>query len=324
MAKDKQEKVRPPELTISPELKKKVDELIKATHKDGVEYWSEEITETIYVPIDIGEIRVLHVKPKKPKNKRILLFIPGWGVTNDEFNDIYEILHEDVEFYYIETREKSTSRIKRWRTNLRVSEKAKDIQIVIDYFNLNDKDFFIGGPCWGSTVDLTGLKEKTIKAPAIVAFDPAYKLAFSPFLIRLGAIIPAFVVTIIKRILKFFILRGMKEERQRERTAAFIDSAEAWKWMRSAFQNRKLNMFDIFGELEEEIPVFNGTKDKFHPQEVYPEMAKAMPNGRFFYMEADESDRERLQGIIMREFAMVDGKAGIPKLFLEFEKELKR
>ncbi|NHK31130.1 MAG: hypothetical protein FK730_07240 [Asgard group archaeon] len=324
MAMKKQEKIRPPEIIITPELKKKVEALINATYKEDVEYWSEEITETIYVPIDVGEIRVLHVKPKKPKNKRILLFIPGWGVTNDEFNDVYEILHEDIEFYYIETREKSTSRIKRWGTNLTVSEKAKDVQRVIDYFNLNDKDYFIGGPCWGSTVSLVGLKEKILKAPAYVVFDSAYKLTFSGFLIRLGVIIPAFIVTIIKKILKFFVIRGMKEKRQKERTAAFIDSAEVWKWKKSAFQNRKLNLFNILGDIEEEIPSFNGTKDKFHPQEKFPEMARTMPNGRFFYMEVDESERERLQGVIMREFALVDGKTGIPEIFLEFEKELKR
>ncbi|NHJ39155.1 MAG: hypothetical protein FK731_03920 [Asgard group archaeon] len=324
MVKKEQEKVRPPELTINPELKKKVDELIQATYKEGVEYWSEEITETIYVPIDVGEIRVLHVKPKKPKNKRILLFLPGWGVTNDEFNDIYEILHEEVEFYYVETREKSTSRIKRWGTNLTVSEKAKDVQRVIDYFKLNEKDYFIGGPCWGSTVTLVGIKEKILNAPAYVVFDSAYKLTFSKLLIRLGVIVPAFIVAILKRILKFFAIRGMKEERQKERTAAFIDNAEVWKWKKSAFQNRNLNLFDILGEIEEEIPSFNGTKDKFHHQEVFPEMARLMPNGRFFYMEVDESERERLQGVIMREFAMIDSKSGIPKIFLQFEKELKR
>jgi len=53
-------------------------------------------------------------------------------------------------------------------------------------------------------------------------------------------------------------------------------------------------------------------------------MAKELPNGRFFFMNADESVRERLQAVIMRELALVDAKINVPPSLLQFEKELKR
>ncbi|MHA1212526.1 MAG: hypothetical protein ACTSSH_08700 [Candidatus Heimdallarchaeota archaeon] len=41
-------------------------------------------------------------------------------------------------------------------------------------------------------------------------------------------------------------------------------------------------------------------------------------------MNADESVRERLQAVIMRELALVDAKINVPPSLLQFEKELKR
>ena len=38
-----------------------------------------ETREIIYVPVDDGEIRVIHVNPKNKISKRPLVFIPGWG-----------------------------------------------------------------------------------------------------------------------------------------------------------------------------------------------------------------------------------------------------
>ena len=314
----------PIELTISPELKGKVDEMVESTFKDVSEYWSKDITEEIYVPIDIGEITVLHVKPKKPKNKRLLIFVPGWGVTNDEFNDLYEALHDEIEFYYIETREKSTSRIKRRKTKLTVSEKAKDIQKVLDYLKITGKEFIISGPCWGATVILMGLYEKTLKVHNCLVFDPAYELTFPKFLIKMSILIPAFVISFFKSIAKFFVLLGMKEKRQRERTTSFIDRATIWKWKRSAFQNRNINLFNILPKIEEEIPVFNGSIDKFHPQIAYPMEAKAMPKGRFFFLEVNEDKRERILSSVLKEFALVDNNTKYPKRILEFEKKLTR
>ncbi|MHA1631168.1 MAG: hypothetical protein ACTSXO_06790 [Candidatus Heimdallarchaeota archaeon] len=316
---------RIPELTISPQLKQEVDALVQATYKTNVRHWSPAITREFYVPIgEVGEIRVLHVKPKQPKNTAPVLFIPGFGVIQEEFNDLYEALQEDIEFYYIETREKTSSKIKRRKTKLTLSEKAKDIQTVIDFLNLSQKDFLLVGTCWGSSVVLTGLYEKTLTAPRILLFDPAFELAFSKFIVNISILLPTFMVSLLKRIFKFFALMGMKEKRQKERTSAFIDNAVVWKWKRAAYQNRKLNLFKILPAIEKELFIVNGSNDRFHNQEIYPMEAKALPHGRFFYLEVDESKRERMMAAVIREFALGTQVQPVPLVMQKFEKNLKR
>jgi len=316
---------KPQELQVTEEQQLKIDQLIDSTRKEGVTYWDKKITKEIFVPVDDGEIRILHVKPEKPKNKRIILFIPGWGVIADGFQDLYEGLFDSVEFYYIETREKGSSRINPIRkADMSISQNAKDIQSTIDYLGLQNTDFVLAGPCWGATIQLLGLLEKTLDAPTIIAFDPMHKLWFNRFLLDIAPIVPAFLVNWLKPLFKWVLFGNMKEKAQKKRSEDFLDSADAKKWKKAAYQARKLNLYGKLNKIQKEILVFNGTTDKVHEQIEYPKIAKELPNGRFFYLNTDESKRERMLTAVLREFALVDGKTNIPKSLREFEKKLSR
>ncbi|MHA1463150.1 MAG: alpha/beta fold hydrolase [Candidatus Heimdallarchaeota archaeon] len=194
------------ELQVTEEQQLKIDQLIDSTRKKGVTYWDKKITKEIFVPVDDGEIRILHVKPEKPKNKRIILFIPGWGVIADGFRDLYEGLFDSVEFYYIETREKGSSKINSVRkADMSISQNAKDIQSTINYLGLQNTDFVLAGPCWGATIQLLGLLEKTLDAPTIIVFDPMHKLWFNRFLLDIAPIVPAFLVNWLKPLFKWVL-----------------------------------------------------------------------------------------------------------------------
>ncbi|MBN1331072.1 MAG: hypothetical protein JXA54_16485 [Candidatus Heimdallarchaeota archaeon] len=325
MAKKKQEIINvPPELTISPDLQREVDQLIDLSKRDVVSYWDSKDTEYIFVPVDGGEIRVIHVKPEKPKNKQPIIHLPGWGVTPMGFNVLYEVLHEDYEFYYIETREKGSSRIKKRKANMTILQKAKDVQKVLDYLGLSDKDFVLFSPCWGATIAIEGIKENILVIPRLVTFDPMHKLWFNKFLIQISPIVPSFIVAIIKPILMFFAFFRMKEKNQLKRNKQFVKNAVIWKWKRAAYKAKDLELYGTLSSINNEILVFNGTTDKVHEQSDYPKLAKELPKGRFFFMKTDESNRERLQAIVMKEFANVETKSGIPPSLLQFEKELQR
>lgn len=322
-SEDIQEK--PPELQVTEAQQLKIDQLIDSVRKEGVNYWDKKITKEIFVPVNDGEIRVLHVKPEKSKNQRIVLFLPGWGVIPAGFRHLYEGLYDSIEFYYIESREKGSSRIFPIRkADMTIEQNAKDIQSIINYLGLQNTDFVLAGACWGATTIFIGLLEKTLDAPTIVAFDPMYKLWFSRFILDISPIIPAFVGNWLKPLFKWVLFGNMKEKAQKKRSMDFIDNADVRKWKKASYQARKLNMYDKINEIQKEILIFNGTTDKVHEQSEYPKMTKALPQGRFFYMNADESTRERLLTTVLREFALVDGKTYIPQSLREFEKKLIR
>jgi hypothetical protein len=318
------EVAKPPELTVSAEQQKKIDEMIESSRKKDVVLWDSKITKEIYVPVDGGEIRVVHVKPEKPLNKRTIVFVPGWGGMQEGFNELYEVLHDEIEFYWIDTREKRTSRIKRRKVDLTIQRFAIDIMQAIDYLKIDKENFTIIGSCWSSTIILQGILDYNFEAKSILLFDPMHKLWFNRFILTFEPIVPAFVVNILRPVFMFFAFLGMKEKKQKERSQRFVKNAVVWKWKKAAYQVRDLELFGTLNAIKQEIIVFNETTDKVHNQEDYPKMAKEMPNGRFFFMNTVESNREQIMSAIIKEFAKTDLKTNIPPVLREFEKNLKR
>ena len=186
-------------LQLSREKCQKVEAMLATTRRKVPNFWEEETTETFYVPVENAKLRVFHIKPKNPAGKRPIVFIPGWGVLPAGFMDFYEAVHGLAEIYYIETREKGSSQINRRasrrknkrKTKFNMSLQAQDIQAVINYFKLADKDFVLLGPCWGASIILQGLLDGVLKAPTFVTFDPMHKLWFSRFVLTyIGPLLP--------------------------------------------------------------------------------------------------------------------------------------
>lgn len=280
-----------------------------------------ETRRIIYVPVDDGEIRVIHVNPKNKISKRPLVFIPGWGVIPRNFIDLYEVLHDKVELYYIETREKGSSRIKRFKSKLTMNQKAKDVGDALNFLGLNgDKDFVIMGSCWGGAIILQGLMDKSIKAPTIVPIDPMHRLWYPQWMLDyIGPILPIWLLHLMKPLLKWLRLRKMTEKVQKQRAEDLIKEAVMWKWKRAGFQCRHFELFGNLHKIDEEVFVFNATNDLIHDKKDYPKIAKEIPKGRFIYMETDESNREYMMGILGREFSKISSSEGIPPILKEFE-----
>ena len=312
-------------LDITPELEQKVHDMLTATEKNVPYFWEIDTTERIYVPVDDGEILVYHIKPNNPISKRPLVFVPGWGGTGLGFMDFYEVIHDKVECYYIETREKRSSRMDRKKAKFDMSQKAKDIQDAINCLELDKKDFILYGTCWGSAIILQGLIDGTIEAPTIIANDPMHTIWFSKWFLRyISPMLPVFVVEMIRPIVKRLQLRGLKEETQRRRAELFADNAEIWKWKRAADSVKDFELFGNVSGITREVFVTNGTVDKIHDQVTYPKIAAEMPFARFIYLKTDESRRERLMGLVSLEFSKVTKTDEVPSSLRDLEKKLNR
>ena len=301
-------------------LHKRKDELYQDIN---LNFWEEPTAKIHWIPVEDGEIRVVHIKPNNRKSKRPVIFISGWQAMPYQFADVYKIFHERVEVYFVETREKYTSKIPKRKTDFSLSQKAKDVQNTINYFNLQDKDFVLFGTCWGATVILQGLLDGTLKAPTICIFSPMHKLWFNEFILKvIVPFIPGFVVGILMKILSRVIFLGEKAKTQKNRMELTVREGVGWKWKRAARAARNLELFGKLEAIHEEILVISGTHDRVHKAYDYPRFADELPNGRFFHFGIEEYEREMFMGVLLYELSLTSaGKT--PELFSIFEKEIK-
>ena len=303
---------------------RRVGELLGADGRRAPEFWKPEVSRELYVPVPGAELRVYHSRPASPVARRPIVLVPGWGTIPQGFQGFYETLHGQAELYYLETREKISSRLGR-RPDMSVLRSGRDIQTALAALGLAGKrDFVLVGACWGASMILEGLLAGELDAPTIILADPMHTLWFPKWVLRwISPLLPAAMVRLLRPVLRQAMLGDMKESAQKQRTFAFVNSADIWKWKKSAEAARDFELFGRLQSLSRELFVLNGTADKVHDQSHYPRIARELPRGRFLFVPVDERYRERMFAAVALEFARQSAADGLPASLAGFEKQVR-
>ncbi|MFW9922189.1 MAG: hypothetical protein ACFFDW_02760 [Candidatus Thorarchaeota archaeon] len=308
------------------EQKQAIIDLLNQGRRDVPLFCEEGINEVIYVPVEDGELKVYHHTPKKSILKRPILFIPGYVAAPSTWVDFHKPQHDLGEYYYLETREKNSSRIKKSRkVRMDLKQSAKDIKSVIEFLGLDRKDYVLFGSSYGGGIIFEALIKQYINPPTVLLFDPiAYWIYTTPFTNFILAFIPPFILNSIRFFIAKLYLAGMKNQAQKRRMMAFVKGIEPWKFRKCTLQNRKLNIVEDLKEITSETIICHGPLDKYHPRMAYYNYAKSIPKGRLIFMFTEDEERELLAGVIATEFAKVTKNEGIPTSLAKFEIEIKR
>ncbi|MBN2156250.1 MAG: hypothetical protein JW776_09415 [Candidatus Lokiarchaeota archaeon] len=294
--------------------------LLEKNNRNVPYFYNEGISDPFYIPVKGGEIRAFHHIPKKSITKRPVLFVPGFGTSMWAWREFSLPFVEQGEFYFLETREKKSSKFKsRFKAKMTLEQVAEDIKVVIQYLDLDSKDFVLFGTSYCGGAILKGLIDKTLTAPTIVLFDPFFKLLYYRRLISILRFIPPRILSAIRYILGRIALKGEKNESQRERAKFIRDEAELWKWRKASVSILKSNLLNDLSKIHEEVLIFHGPQDKHHPSGVYEDVAKRIPNGRYFSALSPEDKRELACGVIGLEFCKIRAEDGIPNSIHLFE-----
>jgi len=301
-------------------------DLLEKTPKDVPDFYNDGECEQIYIPVEGGEIRVFHRKPKNITAKRPILFVPGYSTTPWSWRAFPKPIHNNTEYYFLETREKTSSKIKRNRkANFTVDQKAKDIRDAIQFLGLDKIDYVLYGTSYCGGIVLQGLIHNYFNPPTVVVFDPLCKWSsFKKAIKWLLPIMPPFVLGMMRFLLAKIFLSGMKNQYQKQRNLDFIRGAHPYKWRKACLQNQHFNIIDELGKIKNEVFVLHGTKDKFHPGETFYDYAKRIPRGRFIYFNCDQEKRELFNGVVGSLFANVTKDKDMPSQLLSLEIVLER
>ena len=311
-------------LTVAPETEGDVAALMRAADRPAPRFWEPGVGEEIRVPVEGAEIRVFHFRGRDHAARRPVVLVPGFGVIPAGFQDFFAAMHGLTELYYVETREKSSSRIAAGRADMSVSRSARDLAQAFSFLGLEGHDFVLVAPCWGAAICLQGLIEGSLHAPTFLMADPMHTLWFPKWLLRfISPLLPVGVVRLLRPLFARAMIGDMEEPTQRARAHAFVYGADIWKWKKSAEAARDFELYGLLTGIDREVFVLNGTGDKIHDQRDYPHMAAEMPRGRFIYMPTGESNRERLFGAAALEFARIAAADGLPASLSAFEKKLR-
>jgi pimeloyl-ACP methyl ester carboxylesterase len=306
--------------------KKTIKELLDKGRRNVPTFLDEGACEILYVPIDDGELRVFHHKPQKQTTKRPIVFIPGYVAAPSTWTD-FHIPHQGFgEYYYLETREKRSSKIKRTReTSMTISQTAYDLGVALENLGLKKKDYVLASSSYGGAVILDGLINKYFDPPTTFVHDPIVKWIWEKSINNiLLRIFPMSLLNTIRIPIAYIFTAGMKNKDNRRRMIEFARGLEPWKFKKCTLQNNKFNIFDDLKKIENEVFINTGPLDRYHPRLSYYNYAKEIPKGRFLFMNTADKNRQLLAGVIGTEFAKVNKEEGLPEILKQFEIEIKR
>jgi pimeloyl-ACP methyl ester carboxylesterase len=246
---------------------------------------------------------------RSPESVRPLpvLFLPGWGGIIEGFDEVIEAVEDDVDLYYLETREKETSRLAP-EAGFTMADYAADVAAAVGELGLDARGYVLMGSSFGASVALQALAPPPAGADlcpaATVLFEPMPKLWMSALLVRvLAAVEPLGLIAVLKPLLTGVVLAGMRQPVQRRRAALVIRRADTAKWRKAALAMLRWRIFDITGGIKKPVAVIRATGDRFHEESVYPAIAAALPRGELFDIPVPEDEREALMGRIASVYA---------------------
>jgi len=311
---------------ISEKQKQAIQELLDKGRRNTPLFCEKGVNEEIFIPVKDGEVRVLHHKPEEQRTKRPILFLPGFVAAPWTWNDFHRTHHGFAEYYYFETREKKSSKIRRHRKlKLGIDQSAIDLAEVIDELGLNKKDYVLASASYGGGVVFQALIDKLIKPTTVVSFDPIAKWVYGTWWANAFIqLTPSFILQATRTLIARIYLVTMKNKAQRERMVAFMKGGDAWKFKRSTRHNFKWDIIAELPKITDEVFITHGPLDKYHPRMAYYNYTKAIPKGRFIFMDTADEDRELIAGLIATEFAKVTKNDGLPKSLEQFEIKIER
>jgi Alpha/beta hydrolase family len=303
-----------------------VERLLAVEQPDAPRFWEPGGgAEIITVPGDGVELRVYRMRPARPVARRPIVFVPGWGTNPPGWYDFTKAVCGRAELYYLETREKASSRILDRSTDMGVGQAARDIGRALDFLGLVGQDFVLAGACWGAAQVLKGMIDGCLRAPTVLLQDPMHRLWFPRWILRwVSPLVPLPLLHVLRPILTRVMLGDMKEPVQKARAYAFVYGADFWKWKKSAEAARDFELHGALGGVRDEVFVLNGTADKVHDPAHYPRIASELPRGRFLFTPTVESRRELLLGAVALEFAKVAAEDGLPGSLAGFERRVRQ
>ncbi|MBN2103606.1 alpha/beta hydrolase [bacterium] len=252
--------------------------------------------------------------PSRRQGFPAVVFVAGWVSRIEGWEHVLRDMTRDFPVYYIETREKISSRVPRG-AKFDVYAIGDDIVQAVDQLDLQDNQYLLFGSSLGATVIMdcyARLKTKPC-CLALVAPNAEFRI---PFLwkVIIALFYPPFYFLLkpwIKWHLKYFRLNVKKDWAQYEKYCRTLDCADPKKLKSAAQAFSKYRIWEALKTIDAPVLLIGGSHDKLHEPENLKRMTEKLAiikyvdletNARTHSAEVVEAIREFIRDHILKNF----------------------
>ena len=268
----------------------------------------EKIARVIFVDVDDGtRLRILTTKPSNAEVDLPLVLVPGMGSIPWGWDVVLMGLKEFMPIYYLETREKKSSKPPK-NARFTIERMARDLKQVIEQLGLNDEKYFLMGSSMGGSVIVEALRTHLVTPLGTILVGPTLKFPYPYWLKYLIYPVPAFFVTLIKPLVRLYIhmllVDTKKEPLQAIKYDKVLDEFEPWKMKKLGIHIAGFDGWKGLENIKTHCLLVGASLDKMHKSEATKKIATIIPYADFVDLGSNKNTHDMPMVETVKKYAL--------------------
>lgn len=260
--------------------------------------------ETVAVS-DRVSLRIFHFLPAQEKGNPPVVFVAGWISMMRGWQVVLREMTKDFEIFYIETREKISSRVS-GKEKFGVAEIGRDIVELISRLGLPEAGYVLLGSSLGGTVilDCWHLLKPKPRCLALIGPNAVFRVPK----LWMGVVYcfyPGFYAVlkpVIKWYLRTFRMDIESDYAQYEKYCNALDSADPWKLKKAVIPFSKYRVWDRLPGIDCPSLIVGASRDKLHEPENLHKMVSMMPKAEYLDLETNQGTHSEKMVVELRKY----------------------
>ncbi len=236
-------------------------------------------------------LRVIRFIPSQSTQNPEVVFVPGWISRMEGWKKVLREMTRDFKIYYVETREKISSRVK-GKVPFTVEALGKDVKEIVRHYQLKDNQYILFGSSLGATVilDCYRFLEQRPRCLVLIGPNAVFRVpTLGMIIIRL--FYPGFyplIKPVIKWYLRNFRLDVKSDYQQYIKYSRAIDAADPFKLKKAAIAFSSYQVWERLPEISCPALIIGASRDKLHEPENLKRITAMLPNSTYLDMETNQ------------------------------------
>lgn len=249
-------------------------------------------------------LRMLSFLPASGPGNAPIVMVAGLSSVIESFKDVLVEITKDFPVYYIETREKSSSKIS-GKVRFDVETIGMDIEVVLRKLGIKENNYTLMGYSLGATVIVDRFANLTPRPGCILLMEPTpvfHYPKWSLLLIRFA--VPLYPV--LKPFAKWY-LRNFQINTKEDREMALIssralDQADPFKLKSTILSIANYTVWHRLGSVDCPVLIVATSKDKFHVHEEITRMTGSLKECGLIDMENNKRTHSAEMVMVIRNY----------------------
>jgi pimeloyl-ACP methyl ester carboxylesterase len=230
---------------------------------------------------DKVSLRLITFRRRTVNNNPSILFVAGWVSQIKAWQEVLLEMTQDFNVYYLETREKISSRICQ-NVEYNVETIGKDIITVISKLAFSEKSYILFGSSLGATsiIDCCRLLKKNPLCLILISPNAEFRVP-KIWLVIVKLFYPPLYELIkppAKWYLRTFRLDLEVDYEQYEKYCKAIDAGDPWKLKKAVLSLAKYTVWDKLKFVKYPTLLIGASKDKLHEPDNLKKMIQKIHN----------------------------------------------